>query len=177
VVRVGDARRVSMMIEQECCSEGVAFFGGVGRKERGGDSGVRVSVFGAGGRSVVVSSIMQRRQAGRAQAGKQASRQASKRKRAGNGWLVDGSRESFGLVVQSRVFVRRGLRVCAGVYYYYVPYANHSLLGYFSIYTTAHLPPSLQSLDLLALFLPHLTHSITPHPRRVRLSLACPGAG
>lgn len=161
-----------MMIEQECCSEGVAFFGGVGRKERGGDSGVRVSVFGAGGRSVVVSSIMQRRQAGRAQAGKQ----ASERKRAGNGWLVDGSRESFGLVVQSRVFVRRGLRVCAGVYYYYVPYANHSLLGYFSIYTTAHLPPSLP-ISRSSCPLSHTPHSITPHPRRVRLSLACPGAG
>lgn len=86
MVRVGDARRVSMMIEQECCSEGVAFFGGVGRKERGGDSGVRVSVFGAGGRSVVVSSIMQRRQAGRAQAGKQASKQAKARRE----WMVGG---------------------------------------------------------------------------------------
>jgi hypothetical protein len=120
-----------------------------------------------------VSSIMQRRQAGRAQ--------ASKRKRAGNdGWLVDGSRESFGLVVQPRVFVRRGLRVCAGVYYLCMYTLCQSLtLGYFSIYTTTcaifHLLS--QSLDLLALSLPHLTHSITPHPRRVRLSLACPAAG
>ena len=84
MVRVGDARRVSMMIEQECCSEGVAFFGGVSRKERGGDSGVRVSVFGAGGRSVVVSSIMQRRQAGRAEP-KQAASSKQSESAPGNG--------------------------------------------------------------------------------------------
>ena len=74
---------IAGLLQRKCC-----LLVGGSRKERGGDSGVRVCVRGWWAQ-VVVSSIVQQagRQAGRAQASKQQASESA----PGNGWLDRGN--------------------------------------------------------------------------------------
>lgn len=123
--------------------------GGSCRNERGGDSGVRVSVCVWGWwAQVVVSSIVQQ-QAGRQAEPKQArsKQQVSKRKRARE-WIDRGDPVAAWC---NRVCIRRGC-VRAGVYFF-LTLCQHTFRSLYRFLS--------QSLDLPALSLSH-THTSLP---------------
>lgn len=104
--------------------------------------------------------------AGRQAEPKQAGKQASESAQGMDGWWMDRGNPLGWWYNRVSLCDEACAYVC-------IPYANHSLLDTFR--STLLLPIFhllSQSLDLLALSLPHTPHSITPHPRRVRLSLA-----
>lgn len=156
------------MLQRRCCL--LLGGGGGSRKERGGDSsGVRVSVcVRRWWAQVVVSSIMQRRAGRQAQpkqaSQQQASKQASKQAKARQG--MNGSRESNPLVGGTIAWYNRVCLCDEAAYVQLSATLCHSWILYRSLHRFLS-----QSLDLPALsYTPH-SHSITPHTRRVRLSL------
>jgi hypothetical protein len=121
--------------EQECCSEGVVFLMVVESVVATVAYVCLCSELVGAGRRVEYYAAQAGRQAGRAQASESAQGM--------DGWMDRG-------IAQSRVFVRRGLRMCRCL-------CQSLTLGYFSIYTIIIFHLLSQSLDLLALS--HTTHT------------------